>query len=191
MADSSFIFPEIVLIEPWVGTNYLNTDRRVMILGESAWFRPGVPKAELAKKYVVDIVSQKWEPKFFRAVAECYSSPKHWIETGNSPDDYALNRDLFWNDVAFYEYVQILQKDANTPRKPSHWEESKAAFMQVLEILRPDIVIAIGFATFDHRKRFIKPCCQKPPRARHSALEGANGATEKTRLLGRHYSGVA
>ena len=39
-------------------------------------------------------------------------------------------------------------------------------------------------------KRFIKPCCQKSPRARPSAPEATNGTREQTRTLGRHYSRV-
>jgi len=40
------------------------------------------------------------------------------------------------------------------------------------------------------RKRFIKPCCKNPPRARHSAPEGTDGTREQTRTLGMHYSRV-
>ncbi len=152
-AYSETDLPSDVLLKPWVGENYTNTDPRVMILGESIYYRNGVPKQEIAKQYIRNLFSNNGEwkdnsPKFFQAIYYCYSSPKHWYkEDGNN---WSIDQEDFWKDVAFYEYVQFMQKTAKDRPSSSQWKRSEKPFIEVLNILQPDIVIAIGFATFDN-----------------------------------------
>lgn len=67
-----------------------------------------------------------------------------------------LERTEFWNNVAFYEYVQSWLKTANDRPTDDQWGCSENAFFEVLEELKPDISIAWGQALYEKM-----PQCKK------------------------------
>jgi hypothetical protein len=42
--------PSDVLLKPWVGEGYTKTSPRIMILGESIFYRNGMTKSEIVKQ---------------------------------------------------------------------------------------------------------------------------------------------
>lgn len=53
-----------------------------------------------------------------------------------------LEREEFWNSVAYYNYIQEFISGTRVNPKNHHWELGKKAFIEVLETLQPQLVIS-------------------------------------------------
>ena len=58
-------------------------------------------------------------------------------------------REDFWNNVMFYNYVQYAQSTARKEPMPEQWEMSKNAFAELLNEYKPDKIIVWGVRLFD------------------------------------------
>ncbi len=61
----------------------------------------------------------------------------------------AGNFETFWNSVAFYNYIQFFLTNAGVRPEEWQWEFSEEPFFEVLNALRPDIIIAWGGDLYD------------------------------------------
>ena len=130
-----------VKFQPWVGNNYKEQEKKILIIGESHY---NEPKFGPMETYTINVVSRLGERinnekhAFFTKIAKIVSK---------KPYDFLSNEDAFnfWNHVSFYNYVQVFV--GNTARvRPTQemFENSKDALIEVLDLLNPEIIIILG-----------------------------------------------
>lgn len=126
---------------PWVGENYEKgiCGRKVLVLGESHYCaKPEDDTPYITREVIADLLEPGSEheankntyTKFERALA---GKVLDW-----------QGKSELWNSVIFYNFVQT---PMNGPRKSpfiKEFQDSFAAFLEVLEQYRPDCVIAWG-----------------------------------------------
>lgn len=125
---------------PWVGPLYgKSPDRpRVLILGESHWGPQEWRRSTFTQEVVQHHVFER-RSRFFTKIAK--------LVYGMGTGTYLSTQQYhdFWNGVVFWNFVQDLAGPG--PRhRPSEekWATGRAAFRDVLEVHRPDVVIALG-----------------------------------------------
>lgn len=129
-----------VKLLPWLGTDYLRgiDGKRVMGLGESHYSADGRWSAEMTREVIRDLFDPQgeFEPykntytKFERAVA------------GRELDWEGKRR--FWNSLMFYNYVQEVMSGPRVAPTAQQFRDSEAAFFEVLNEYRPQLVIVWG-----------------------------------------------
>ena len=126
---------------PWVGTEYLDSEVKFLIVGESHYFNP----EELHS-------FEKHQNKFFtREVIEEMPMNRDYYQTkvfqnfhramiGNDTFDAKK----FWNQISFYNFIQ---KPMNTNKgRPTNEDyfENWNGFLKLVETIKPTICIFIG-----------------------------------------------
>jgi hypothetical protein len=144
---------------PWVGRNYANLpeSRKVLIVAESHYSNEqdrsnatlSIKERVGYKTYTRAVVSESligadWTTRTLSTMHQLFYSP--------------VDRDAFWNDVAFFNIVQrpMWYRDGN-PERPT-WEDFWAgweAFLKAVEILKPDHVLFIGVEAANHFNGFM------------------------------------
>jgi len=159
MTDSQKkIFKEIGLTWfPWIGNNYEKGgifNKKILILGEShygtdenSWFNEDLTRLSIQEKIGEangDSIFHKkaFHTKIFKAF--------------NLKPATNENKIKFWHSVAFFNYVQISAGDKPRKRpKKEHWEISINPVKKTLDILKPDIIVVLGYALWENIwKRF-------------------------------------
>lgn len=135
-----------VRLVPWVGNNYEKTNPKLLILGESLY--NDSKDRKLVNQYIQDLIDDKWNYSFFTKLQNIFSNPEHWEEV--SKTIYQLDVEKFWNDVCFHEFIQYPMEQSKQKVPKHYWEEAHDPFMEVLQQLQPDIVIALGFETYNN-----------------------------------------
>lgn len=126
---------------PWVGTRYDRSELhglRILILGESHYCGVGEDRRDLTARAVSRWGKLERHP-FFTVIAKLIlgKGPGEWL------DDEA--RSLFWDQVAFYNYIQ--ERVGDNPRmRPTGamWERAPEPYRFVLRDLRPQLVVSFG-----------------------------------------------
>jgi len=139
-----------VKLHPWVGENYLNAKPRILILGLSMYNEQGEFERGSVKSMIQSIRDETWTYSFFTKIGHAFSNENHWDENGDGSDDYYLNKNEFWNYVAFYEYLQHVFNHPKESIDPIHYENAKEPFIEIVKILSPDIILTMGFGTCDN-----------------------------------------
>lgn len=138
-----------IFFKPWVGGNYQNGGifkKRILILGEAhicggcgdcGKFENADECGDFTTNNCMDVLlsgeKASWTATFRKF-------EKSLVGHDTSLDE---SREI-WNSVAFYNYVQ---KSLDGSRKSPEWVDfcnSKDAFFEVLENLRPDLIIVWG-----------------------------------------------
>lgn len=134
---------ENIKISPWVGNNYSKKDLKILILGESLWYRDkNVELSQQAKEYIHAVINRDWKVKFYENIHYSFGS-----EYYDNNDNFLVEK--FWQDVVFYEFVQYkINKNARPTKK--QWEDSEPAFYEILNTFKPYIIIACGYDLFDN-----------------------------------------
>lgn len=134
-----------VFFKPWLGQNYSEriSDKRVLILGEShyEWSTSGDLQPDLTQICIKEQLDGSWTKAFWTNIVIAF--------TGNTPR--LEDKKRFWHSVAFYNYVQ--ESVGFGPRvRPSAemWKRSEAPFVKVLENLKPDAMIVLGYKLWDN-----------------------------------------
>jgi len=130
---------------PWVGRNYAArfNGLRTLILGESHYQWEAGISIDDDRNCTIDRVEEQLEGctgAFWTKTASAVLGKKPTLD----------EKKHFWNSVAFYNYVQ--ESAGFGPRiRPSaqSWEVSKVPFMEVLESLRPELIIALGYRLWE------------------------------------------
>lgn len=131
-----------IRFRPFVGKQY-NAGiggKRVLVLGESHY-------AENPREVTEWITNE---------VIEGYLDAKNenegWMNTYTKfiralSGDFALEREksaAWWNRVVFYNFVQVAMTGPRTAPTTQEFRDGVDAFFEILETLRPDVVIAWG-----------------------------------------------
>jgi hypothetical protein len=145
---------ESVMFFPWIGENYFSGgifNKKVLILGEAHYCedpkecygcQPG--NKNDCNKMTIDVIRNQFsesDKKYavFTKLAKLFLGK-------DAEEDIDLNeKNVFWNSVAFYNYVQTTV--AGVPRiAPTNEMYSKSInpFKEVIEILEPDNLLIIS-----------------------------------------------
>lgn len=152
---------------PWVGKDYFTKGfqgKRLLVLGESHHCDdelakngkcfPTCLKEKMNKichaqtQKVIHDAIYKYEGVHFQRTFICFERAvlgKVLTET---------ERELFWQSVMFYNYLQYSQSAPRTTPQPEHWIESKEAFSELLEKYSPDKIIVWGARLYDYLHNF-------------------------------------
>ena len=139
-------FSSKVAIRPWVGKNYKKQDIKILILGESTNGPDDLTNTEIDDQ-IQWIINGNWKHAFYTKILNCFSSQSKLNEGFKNTKE---NRQIFWNDVCFYEYIQEKLSKPREKVKKELWDSAKEPFKEVLTKLKPDIVLAIGNETYDN-----------------------------------------
>lgn len=134
--------------KPWVGENYRGgfAGKRVLVLGESHYFadvkdaRENVTAEIIADLYDPDSPHEPYKNTYTKFVKAM---------TGKS-ELTAEDKRSFWNSVAFYNFVQFPISGARIAPSASEFADSAQPFFQVLEQLKPEIVIVWGSRLYNN-----------------------------------------
>jgi hypothetical protein len=118
---------------PWQGSAFPEkADRRLLVLGESHY--SDAPEDEdFTRSVVRQYVSGAENRAFLTNIAQAITGKPHW----------EIDRLEFWNSVAFYNYVQETVIEGRRPTVKM-FRDSEAAFFEVIDLLRPSHVLALG-----------------------------------------------
>lgn len=120
-----------VVFHPWVGDNYGNASKKVLLLGDSHY-----DEIEPYDDYTSDII-RKW----------CFELKKPgrfltgiiWTLFGNCD-----NLEDKYSYVAFCNYVQKMMPGPRVSPKDEDYISAQKPFVEVLEKLSPDLVVSFG-----------------------------------------------
>lgn len=138
-----------VLVHPWVGKHYDRPSlllHKTLILGESNFTEPdkfnqGLVQACVANDISTDPSEEKDTSGFCR-----FSTKIRRIIFGS---DTTVGPAGFWQDVAFYNFVQALVGDRSRIRPTQEmWRESVPAFNEIVSRLTPSRVLVLGKANW-------------------------------------------
>ncbi len=167
---------------PWKGEGYgernnLGLPARLLILGESHYGKESDGwDSELTKAVVQDYIEGGVYP-FFTKVFHTVLGP-----------DTPAQRSLFFDSIAFYNYVQRSVGDASDiPPTKEMWEEAAAPFRATLECLRPTHIVACGMRLWDNMP-YDEDLWASPPEALIDCLGSEKTPTTwpPKSLLGRY-----
>lgn len=144
---------------PWVGENYANLPegRKILIVAESHYSNEHDPEKIHRslesilneRSYTRAVVSESlvngdWTTRTLSTMHQLFYSPR--------------DRRTFWGDVAFYNIIQKpMWFRPGNPERPT-WQDfwkGWEAFVQVIEILKPDHVLFIGVEATNHFNNFM------------------------------------
>ncbi|WNM57733.1 hypothetical protein [Candidatus Nitrospira allomarina] len=128
--------------DPWVGTKYRYegfNGLKVLILGESHYGDAGTETAELTSEVVKEWGQEK-RSRFFTVTQKLIQG------TASGERVLAQDRKEFWEQVAFYNYIQEFV-GAGPRQRPAQemWERSAAAFNDTLGELEPNVLVVLGY----------------------------------------------
>ena len=151
---------EHVNFRPWVGKNYdfgLFNGKKILILGESHYCTiergEGGRCNQVCSKGMMDKTCTN---QTINEIAEirnqdwCSRTFSNFERTifGKVPEQ--KERELFWDSVIFYNYLQYAQSGPSRPleQKEEACKDSEMAFKEVLETYMPDYIIAWGIRLY-------------------------------------------
>lgn len=153
-------FSEEVYFVPWIGKEYEKANyfgRRVLVLGNSHYCRndnlrkSGEAYAKCAEcRYCIKQLYSECCYSTIDVVGSAKDLKTPWtaLKVVSALDDDSLMRDDCYktvrDSIAFYNYVQESLADGSAVPSRNQCRQSEAAFFEVLEILRPGLVIALG-----------------------------------------------
>lgn len=131
---------------PHVGKNYFQSKKRILILGESHY---GSKERDDSYRYMtidtIDWCYLKWKSEGKPLVRwnRCYENTAKVISPIADAESYKI-----YSDVAFFNFFQKVIGEGNHAAKqfltPELIQESRLALKEVLDVLKPDLVIVCG-----------------------------------------------
>lgn len=149
-----------IVFEPWRGNHYEAAPfgKKLLILGESHYPWAGTPINHmrlLTQQCVQEQLNGGKPYQFWTNIAATV--------LGHLPKP--SEKETFWNSVAFYNYIQSSVGDGPRMRPTrEQWQAAWAPFTEVLEILKPKVVIALGSALWNNLPKldgYAGPCIEK------------------------------
>jgi hypothetical protein len=124
--------------DPWVGSRYEAEGYqgvRLLVLGE-AHYSTEAPRPTFTTE-MVRVLAQQGRFRFFAATQRLVVGGRGWL-----PD---AERAAFWEQVAFYNYVQSFPGPRARYRPtPDMWTAARDPFLQTLTELRPQLMLVLG-----------------------------------------------
>lgn len=157
--ENKYKFSDKVKFHPWVGDKYEygikgfdengiivygtpdEPGKKILVLGESHYCAELADAvSELTKIIIADLIDpfSEWEPykntytKFIKSL------------TGYLDDLKFKDKKEAWEHIAFYNYVQVPMTGARISPTTEEFKKSEEAFWEVLNELKPDLIIVWG-----------------------------------------------
>lgn len=144
-----------VFFYPWIGKDYHNGGvfgNKLLILGESHYCGNGCDgcgtdlcaechsfTTNVIKEYLnPDLPRKDWMRTFVKFERSLVNHITEWEE-----------RQLIWDSVAFYNYLQISLNDARQSGTRQQYVDAIDPFFKVLDNLKPDLMIVWGYRLWD------------------------------------------
>ena len=138
-----------VRLAPWIGKNYRPTGfagKRILALGESHYCENASDATEdINRKVIADLFDPQSEHEAYKNTYTKFAKALLGCRALTFED-----KERFWNSVAFYNYVQFPMSRPRMVPSRGNFKNSEAAFFEVLEMLRPDIVIVWGHRLYNN-----------------------------------------
>lgn len=138
-------FSSQVKMKPWIGINYFSSKIKMRILGESLYDVKATKNSII--KQVQGIREETWTWAYFTKIKNVFN-----LESDTYTN--SVEKESFWNSVCYYEYLTHAMHEAKEKVPAEYWEEAKEPFIEVVEKLKPTVVVCIGFDTFNHLPLF-------------------------------------
>lgn len=136
-----------IKVSPWIGQNYANPNilkYKTLILGESNYTKE-IEKfnSNMVINCVNDAINDTDKKGFGR-----FSTKIRSLIFGR---DTLITPKEFWEDVAFYNFVQFLVgTEARQRPTQGQWESSIPMFEEVIAKIKPERVIVLGLANWNN-----------------------------------------
>lgn len=140
-------FSEQIAFHPWVGSRYLFSSPKVLILGESHYevalhehsFTTEMIRRQFGEGEDKDQEFERY--RFASAVERCF--------TGKDVLDKDSSRE-FWNSVSLYNFVQAELPSPKIRPTSKQFADSVKPFCEVTVKLRPELVVVFGTQTWNN-----------------------------------------
>lgn len=129
------------MFEPWVGDNYYSTTEgpRTLILGESHYgdhhIQYGYDLRKKTKLCIQQQIDGTWRSRFYTKIVSTI--------VGYRPT--ADEKKVFWHRVAYHNLITSPLTGSRRARSYTQWQESLPTLSGVLESLKPDYVVVLGY----------------------------------------------
>ncbi len=156
-----------VAVHPWIGENYDNPTHfkyKTLILGESNFTSPPDNfNSSLVIRCVKDDLSSNSQERDTNGFCR-FSTKLRRIIFGQNE---RLGPNGLWQDVAFYNFIQMLVGDSPRIRPTQEmWADSIPAFNEVINLTQPLRILVLGKANWNNLINHI-PCSQN---SQHAAV---------------------
>jgi hypothetical protein len=133
-----------VSVHPWIGSNYSHPiflRHRTLILGESNYTEPHLFGKNLVLNCVLDDIDTESKDRDTTGFCKFATKIRRVIfgrNTSITPGD-------FWNDVAYYNFIQYLVGGKSRERPTQQmWTDSIPAFEAVVSAIEPERILVLG-----------------------------------------------
>lgn len=131
-----------IQFKPWIGPQYATQGiegLRILILGESHYGDEGEEYEDCTSDVVKEWAIEKRLAFFTKIAKSVLRLPAEEYITDEQ-------KAIFWNSVAFYNYIQKFVGDEPRQR-PSYdmWDPSKNAFIQTIKQIKPQLCVVFGY----------------------------------------------
>jgi len=136
---------------PWKGENYETgfAGRHVLVLGESHYCASAEDvKPEMTCEIIRDLFNPDSESEPYKNTYTKFAKAMLGRETLTFAD-----KKTFWNSVAFYNFVQTAMTGPRLAPSTDDFKCSEGAFFEVMETLRPDLIIVWGSRLYNNLPR--------------------------------------
>ena len=128
------------VFNPWIGNQYKGggfKGLRILILGEAHYDEE---KENMVPDYTTAIIRKLGQTEAFR-----FHTVVQNIMEGKSGARTIAEKVVFWERVAFYNYIQQFSGcSARSKPTPQMWNEGAEPYAETLNELKPDLVIVLG-----------------------------------------------
>lgn len=123
---------------PWIGTRYQEGiwNGRLLILGESHY---GEEDATLTRTLTQDYCSSKMSHPYWTNIMQ--------VVTGRHHSE--LDRNDFWQTVAFYNYVQSALDEPGDAPTDEMWSSACLPFNEVFSAIKPDRILVVSYRLWE------------------------------------------
>ncbi|HEY3370611.1 MAG TPA: hypothetical protein VGK10_07175 [Prolixibacteraceae bacterium] len=145
-----------VFFSPCIGENYSSSEKKIMVLGESHICGKGCSDCGNVNNHPECIDFTKNAVKYFLDYKTGKGDFSHWMNTFTKFGNVFYNSYLseeetlaFWDSIVFYNYVQYATDRARVSPLNDEFENSQAAFFEILQAYKPDLVFVWGNRLWD------------------------------------------
>ncbi len=130
---------------PWVGVNFGARSvfkAGVLLVGESHYKK--------SKTWEADTMPPSFTIEYIRDSFEAHQFAKNTADLFS----FESRRSEFWENVAFYNFVQYPLATSKDRPTPQMWREGKATFERVLKVLQPDLILVLSATVWGKTPEF-------------------------------------
>ncbi|KOF04356.1 hypothetical protein OB69_02255 [Roseivirga seohaensis subsp. aquiponti] len=138
--------------KPFVGKNYQNSEKKMLLIGESHYIydtkesQVSANSKEFTQKVVDELAIKQWKTKspFFQNINKLFLGAES-------------NTNKFWSEVAFYNFIQRPMRDA-IKEKPSKsdFDNAWVTLIDVLVELKPKVCLFLGNSASNRMEKALR-----------------------------------